>query len=432
MKRVSENKINQGLLAMIEKSPNAFFAVRELRERLQKEGFTELSEAENWKIESGGSYFVTRNDSALIAFRMPQKAADGFRMIASHVDSPVFKVKPNAEISVEDHYIKLNVEKYGGMILSTWLDRPLSIAGRVVCKSGKTIATKLVNLDQDLLVIPNLAIHMDRKTNDGYVLQVQKDMLPLFSGEKEKGGLFRLIGESAGVSEKEILDADLYLYNRQKGTIFGANREFLAAPRLDDLQCVYASLEGLLAAVPGKKIALCAMLDNEEVGSGTKQGAGGSFVSDVLHRITAEITGAPEDYYRFMAGSYLVSADNAHAVHPNRADKADPTNRPYLNGGVVIKYNADQKYTSDAVSAGLFRLICEERNVPVQTYTNHSDIPGGSTLGKILSASVSVPMVDVGLPQLAMHSAFETAGAKDTAYFVRAAAGVFESDEVLP
>jgi aspartyl aminopeptidase len=417
-------KCNEGLLRFIVESPNAYFAVREIGKLLDGAGFERLTETEKWDLKAGKAYYVTRDESSVIAFRTPKGRTlsfDSFQIVASHTDSPTFKVKPDAEMTAEDAYIKLNTEKYGGMILYSWLDRPLSVAGRIALETKEGIRTRLVKIDRDLLVIPSLAIHMDRTLNDGYSFNPQKDMLPLFAQKTEDGAdLMELVAREAGVKKEEILDADLYLYSRVKGSLFGAEDEFVGSGRLDDLQCAYASVQSLIGAQCGKNVAVCAVFNNEEVGSSTKQGAASSFLETVLGRIASAAGMSEEEKICALSKSFLISADNAHAVHPNHADKADPTNRPKLNGGIVIKYNANQKYTSDAVSGAAFKKICKKAGVPVQTYVNRSDIAGGSTLGSIAVSRVSMHSVDIGLPQLAMHSAYETAGSRDTRYLVRA------------
>ncbi|MDO5476357.1 MAG: M18 family aminopeptidase, partial [Eubacteriales bacterium] len=424
------DEINEALLDFLDRSPNAFFAVRNMAEMLEEAGFSGLEERDHWKLEAGGAYYVTRNGSALIAFRIPEGGFTGFQIMASHCDSPVLKIKPDAEITVEGRYRKLNVEKYGGMICAPWLDRPLSVAGRVVVQTPEGIETKLVNVDRDLLIIPNLAIHMNREVNDGYKFNAQVDLLPLLgetAGTQEADRFQNLIAAEAGVRPDRILDTDLYLYDRMKGTCLGADREFIASGRLDDLQCAFSSLRGILAAKPSRSIAVHCVYDNEEVGSSTRQGAGGSFLRDVLHRINTALGRSEEDYLRSLASSFMVSADNAHSVHPNHPAKADPTNRPYMNSGIVIKYNASQRYTTDAVSGSVFREICRKAGVPWQTFANRSDMLSGSTLGNISMSQVAVRTVDVGLAQLAMHSPYETAGARDTAYLVEAARVLFSS-----
>lgn len=420
-------RINRELLEFLDNSPSSFHAVANMKAMLEQAGFTRLLEGRRWKLEAGKSYYVTRNDSALIAFEIPKNDFVGFQMMASHSDSPVFKIKANAEIEVDKRYIKLNVEKYGGMICSPWLDRPLSAAGRVVVRTPDGVASRLINIDRDLMIIPNLAVHMNREVNDGYKFNIQKDMLPLFGGADAKGEFLKLVAREAGVAEADILDTDLFLYNRMKGTLLGLNREFIASPHLDDLQCAFASLKGLLAAEPQDSIAVHCVLDNEEVGSGTKQGAASTFLKDTLHRINTALGRSEEEYLTALASSFLVSADNAHSVHPNQPDKADPTNRPYMNEGIVIKYSANQKYTTDAISGAIFRTFCERAKVPYQIFTNRSDMLGGSTLGNISNTQVALNTVDIGLPQLAMHSSYETAGCRDTAYLIEAAKVMFSS-----
>ena len=422
----TEDIVNTELLNFLDESPNAFFAVENIRRRLADQEFIQLYENHPWNIKPGGKYYVTRNSSSIIAFMLPDRQPVGFNLIASHCDSPVFRVKTNAEVQVENHFIRLNVEKYGGMIFAPWLDRPLSVAGRVILRTREGLVSKLVNIDRDLLLIPNLAIHMDREVNKGHAYNPQTEMLPLFS-MGSPGEFKTLIAQAAEAEPEQILDADLYLYNRMKATIFGMNREFIASGRLDDLQCAFASLKGFLAAKPAESAAVYCVFDNEEVGSGTRQGAASTFLSDTLHRLCSCLSMKGEDYLCALANSFMASADNAHSVHPNYPDKADPTNRPYLNGGIVIKYSANQKYTTDAVSGAIFRQICEKSGVPYQTFHNRSDMEGGSTLGNISARQVSVKTVDIGLPQLAMHSPYETAGARDTTFLCEASRTLFSS-----
>ena len=413
-------KTAKKLLKFIEKSPTAFQAVTEMTKRLDKEGFEELKEEDHWKLKKGGNYYVTRNHSAIIAFSIPQKPVWKFHIMASHSDSPSLKIKENPEIEVENAYIKLNVERYGGMILSPWFDRPLSVAGRLIVRQDGKIREKMVTVDRDLLVIPNLAIHMNREVNDGYKYNVQKDMLPLFSDKEGKGRFMETVAEAAEVKTEDILGHDLFLYDRTPGTLWGVNEEFVSAPRLDDLQCAFTSMKGFLAAENEQNIIVYACFDNEEVGSGTKQGAASTFLYDVLWRMNKALGKNEEEFYRAVAGSFMLSCDNAHAVHPNYRQKTDATNCVYMNDGIVIKSHAGQKYTSDAVSVAVFRMICEKAGVPLQYFANRSDEAGGSTLGNIAMTQVSMNTVDIGLPQLAMHSAYETAGVKDTEYMVKA------------
>lgn len=418
-------KTAKKLLKFIQKSPTAFQAVEEMSQRLQKEGFKELKEEKHWDLKAGGNYFVTRNHSAVIAFSIPKKPAWKIHIMASHSDSPALKIKENPEMEVEKAYIKLNVERYGGMLLAPWFDRPLSVAGRLIVRKNGEIQEKLVAVDKDLLVIPNLAIHMNREVNDGYKYNVQKDMLPLYSDYDGKGSFMKLMAAEADVAEEDILGHDLFLYDRTPGTVWGANEEFISAPRLDDIQCAFASLEGFLRGERKESIAVHCVLDNEEVGSTTKQGAASAFLKDTLMRINMGLGRTQEEYLMTLADSFMVSADNAHALHPNHTDKTDPVNRPVLNGGIVIKYNANQKYCTDGVSAAIFKDICDRAEVPYQTFVNRSDMAGGSTLGNISNTQVPVKTVDIGLAQLAMHSVYETTGAKDTESLAKAVAVLF-------
>ncbi len=422
-----EKNISQQLLEFIENSPTCFHAVQAMTDILSAEGFTELKENQKWHIENGGRYFVTRNGSSLTAFTVPFQEMKGMHIIASHSDSPSFKIKENPELESEGHYIRLNVEGYGGMIRAPWFDRPLSVAGRVIVKDKAQggFRSILVDIGRDLVMIPNLAIHMDRQINDSCKYNIQKDMLPIYGDLSAKGTFMKLIADTAGVPEEEILGHDLFLYNRQKGTVWGASGEFLSCSRLDDLQCAFASLKGFLAGKRQEYLAVHCVLDNEEVGSGTKQGAASTFLYDTLTRIHTSLGLSQEDYLIHLADSFMISADNAHAVHPAHTDKADPANRPYINGGIVIKFSASQKYCTDGVSAAIFRDLCQRAGVPVQTFVNRSDMAGGSTLGNISNTQVALNTVDIGLPQLAMHSPYETAGVKDTGYLIRAAEEFF-------
>ena len=413
------------LLDFIEKSPTAFQAVDEMQKRLTENGFEVLSEKEYWKLIPGGKYLVTRNNSALIAFCIPEKESRVFHIMASHSDSPSFKIKENPEIKVDNSYVKLNVEKYGGMLMAPWFDRPLSVAGRVIIRRNGGLKEKLINIKRDLVMIPNLAIHMNREANNGVSYNPQKDLQPLFAVGNTDRTLLEIIAEQTGVKKEDIISHDLFLYNRMPGTIWGADKEFVSSARLDDLQCAFASMEGLLRAQNHESIAVHCVMDNEEVGSGTKQGAASTFLKDTLLRINMGLGRTYEEYLMTLAGSFMVSADNAHALHPNYTDKTDPTNHPVLNKGIVIKFNTNQKYCTDAVSAAIFKELCTKAGVPYQTFVNRSDIAGGSTLGNISNTQVPMNTVDIGLPQLAMHSPYETAGVKDTEYLVRAAEELF-------
>ena len=408
---------NEKLMDFISRAPSCFHTISAITARLTAWGFSPLTESAEWKLSAGGKYYVTRNQSSIVAFTIPHSHPDGFMMCASHSDSPAFKIKENAETDAAGVYVKLNTERYGGMLCSTWLDRPLSAAGRIVVRRNGKIQSLLVDVDRDLLLIPNVAIHMMRNANEGMTYNANVDMFPLFGSSNAKGMLRSIIADAAGVEADSILGTDLYLYNRMPGTVWGAEGEFISAPRLDDLQCAFASLEGFVQADESGAVPVLAVLDNEEVGSQTKQGAASTFLSDVLKRITDALG---MDYRRAVAQSFLVSADNAHAVHPNHPEFSDASHRPKMNGGIVIKQNANQRYTTDAVSQAIFSSICAAANVPVQYFANRSDLPGGSTLGNISGTHVSVNTVDIGLAQLAMHSSYETAGAADTDYMIAA------------
>lgn len=435
MEEIKEyKKTVEKLFTFIEESPSQYHAINTMRERLEEAGYEQLLESEVWNLKAGGKYYVIRSGSSIIAFRIPEEDYRGFQIVASHSDSPSFKIKTNPEMNVEDHYVKLNVEKYGGMLCAPWFDRPLSVAGRLVVKENGKLVTKLVNVDRDLLLIPNLAIHMNREANKGYDYNIQKDMLPLYGCGEAKGSFLKQIAEAANVEEEAILASDLFLYNRMKGSIWGADEEFISSPKLDDLQCAFSSMEAFLQSEKhgateneGSSIPVHCVFDNEEVGSGTKQGAASTFLADTLLRINCAMGRDEAGYRQSIANSFMLSADNAHGVHPNHADKACPTNRPYPGNGVVIKYSANQKYTTDAVSAAVFEEICHKANVPYQVYVNRSDILGGSTLGNISATQVPVNTVDIGLAQLAMHSPYETGSIKDTDYMIRAMKTFFES-----
>ena len=412
---------NEELLSFIEASPTAWHTVENLSAILRDAGYSEVSESEEWKLEEGGRYFVTRNGSSLAAFRITGKEPEAYMITASHGDSPSFRIKGDAAFrSGGGLYFSLNTERYGGMICASWMDRPLTVAGRVAIRTGSGIRMKNVYIDRDLLLIPSLAIHMDRSANDGKKYEANVDMIPLLSVSGED--CYRsLLAEAAGAGPEEILSAEMILVPRTPGTIWGAEREFLSSPRLDDLQCVYGCMRGFLAAeAPGRTIPVFCVFDNEEVGSGTVQGADSTFLEDTLGRISESMGKNLSGHRALLASSFLVSADNAHAVHPNHPEFADRIDRPVLNGGVVIKQNAAKKYTTDGYSAAVFETICRKAGVPVQQYSNRADLPGGSTLGHISTAHVSVDSVDIGLAQLAMHSCYETAGAADTEHLVRA------------
>ncbi|MBS5371433.1 MAG: M18 family aminopeptidase [Coprobacillus cateniformis] len=422
-------EISKELVSFIQKSPTAFHAVEQMRSLLKDNGYEELLEGKKWHIEPGHRYFVTRNNSSIIALNLGTQLDNySFNVAASHSDSPTFKLKENAELEVRGKYTQLNTEGYGGMLCATWFDRPLSIAGRVLVKEGDSYITRLLKIDRDLVLIPNVAIHMNRAVNDGFAYNKQVDLLPLFGGTETKAGdLKALIAKELNVNEEDICGEDLYLYNRMSPSIWGAHEEFISSPQLDDLQCAFTSLQGFLKGSNDQSINVFACFDNEEVGSGTKQGAASTFLYDVLHRINNALGKDDEDYYRALAASFMLSADNSHAVHPNHPEKTDVNNCVYMNEGVVVKSHAGQKYTSDGVSIAVFKGICEKAGVPVQFFANRSDVVGGSTLGNIAMAQVSMNSVDIGLPQLAMHSSYETVGIKDTYYMIQVMEEFFNS-----
>ena len=409
----------KGLFDFLKASPTAFHAVDALCGLLDEQGFRPLQECKAWDLVPGGKYYVTRNRSSIIAFTLPEGTPASFHIVASHSDSPTFKIKENAELTVRDKYVQLNTERYGGMIFSTWFDRPLSVAGRVLYKDETGLHTRLVKIDRDLVMIPNVAIHMNREVNNGFKYNAQVDLMPLYGDITAKGSFRRLIADACGVVEDAIVGNDLYLYNRMPGTVWGANNEFISAPQLDDLECAYASVCALKDLPDQGHVNVCCVFDNEEVGSGTKQGADSTFLSDVLERIASCLNMSSEAYRMALSASFMLSADNAHATHPNHPEYADQQNQVEMNKGVVIKFNANQKYTTDGVSAAVFHQICKDAGVPVQHFANRSDLPGGSTLGNISGAHVSINTLDIGLAQLAMHSCHETAGVKDLDWMIQ-------------
>lgn len=422
---ITADDISRDLIHFIAKSPSTFHAVRGIKAALLYAGFTEIREEDTWQIEKGGKYVVTRNGSALMAFTVPQEGAEAFHITASHCDSPTFKIKEDPEIA-DGPYVKLNVEGYGGMIMSTWLDRPLSVAGRLLVTENGHLAEKLVAIDGTMLVIPSVAIHMDRSVNQHKEWKVQKDMLPLYGMTGAKTPFMDVIAAAAKVKAADILAHDLILYSRVPGTIWGEEREFISSPKLDDLQCAFACFRGFTQGQKEKYISVYALFDNEEVGSATSQGAGSTFLANTLERLARSLGYSYDETMAMIARSFMISADNAHSVHPNHPEYADPVNRPVINGGIVIKYSAAQKYATNAFSAAYFKKLCKDHDIPTQTFTNHSDNPGGSTLGNISNTVIAMPTVDIGLPQLAMHSSYETAGVKDTAYLVDAVTKFYE------
>ncbi len=418
----------QSFIEFAAASPTAFHAAHAASEMLRGNGYAELAEHAPWTIVPGGKYFVTRNRSSIVAFAVPQTGFATAVVVSSHSDSPMFKLKPASEDAVLGHYVRLNVERYGGMIMSTWLDRPLSIAGRVLVRDGAKITSRLVDLGRDAVLIPNMPIHFNRQVNDGYAFNAQTDMLPLLGDASSKGALTEEIAGLLGVRPEAVVAGDLFLYNRTPGTVWGAHNEYFSCARIDNLECAFSSLHALLSAKCEHHINMLAIFDNEEVGSLSKQGADSTLLTDVYARI-AQALGADDAAMRAaMAASFMASADNAHAVNPNHPEKFDAQNRCYMNEGVVIKHNANQKYTTDAVSRAVFEAVCEAAGVPVQHFSNRSDIPGGSTLGAIANAHWSMNTVDIGLAQLAMHSCYETAGCADLPMMVKAMTRLYETD----
>ena len=399
-----ENRV-QALMRFLDHSPSVYHAVENVRIELENAGYTRLCEGEAWELVAGGKYYLTRGGSAVLAFRVPQETPRGFMMSASHSDRPTFKVKENGEMA--GNYTRLAVERYGGMLMSTWLDRPLSIAGRAMVETEQGVQMKLVNIDRDLLMIPNVAIHMNRQANDGYKWNPAVDMLPLLGGKEAKGKLEGLLEQEAG---GKILGHDLYLYVRQKASVWGVEEEYISSAALDDLECAWGCTQGFLKAGESKSIPVLCVFDSEEVGSNSVQGAASMLLPDVLERICHALG---LNMKQMLAQSFMVSADNAHAVHPNHPEYADAGNAPVMGGGVVLKFNASQRYATDGLSAAIFRKVCAEAGVNVQSYCNRADIAGGSTLGHISLTHVSVPTADIGLPQLAMHSCYETAAVAD-------------------
>ncbi|MCI8440930.1 MAG: M18 family aminopeptidase [Provencibacterium sp.] len=416
----------QQLFGFIERSPSPFHAVEDVRRRLEENGFVPLQESQLWKLSPGGRYYVTRNRSSCLAFRLPEEKPSGFMLVASHSDSPTFRIKENGEL-ISSLYTRLNVERYGGMLYTPWFDRPLSVAGRLLVRRGEALETRLVALHQDVAIIPNVAGHMGLRQNDGFHYAPQQDLCPLIGGPQAKGALRAVLAKAADVEPQEIAGSDLILYLREKGRIAGINGEYLLSPRLDDLECAFGTLQGFLQAEPSPACAVYCLFDNEEVGSATRQGADSSFLSDTLTRIAEALDMGAQQLRAAIARSMMLSADNAHAVHPNHPELSDPDNGVQMNAGIVVKFNANQRYTSDGVSSALFREICRRAGVPTQSYANRSDMPGGSTLGNIANTHISMHTVDVGLAQLAMHSCCETAGTADLAYLVRASKAFYET-----
>ena len=403
----------------LDSAVSVYHAIDSLQKVLEEAGYTCLSEHETWNLVPGGKYYMTRSGTALMAFRVPNATPKGFMMSASHSDRPCFKVKENGEL--KGAYTRLAVERYGGMLIAPWLDRPLSIAGRVLVETEDGVQSKLINIDRDLMMMPNVAIHMNRQANDGYKWNPAVDTLPLMGGKETAGKFLQLVEEAAG---GKVLGHDLYLYIREKASVWGLDEEYISSAALDDLACAWLCAQGFLKATETDSIPVLCVFDNEEVGSSSLQGADSDLLGLLLKRICDSLQLPLEN---MLSQSFMLSADNAHAIHPNHPEFADPNNAPVVNNGVVLKFNANQRYTTDGVSAAIFRKICGKAEVPVQTYCNRADLPGGSTLGNISLTHVSVQSADIGLPQLAMHSCYETAGVKDAIYMENALAAFYST-----
>ena len=417
--------INQKLFDYIKACPTPYHTVAHTEKILSEQGYTLLSESSAWDLREGGKYYVCRGGSSIIAFRIPKRDFCGFMLSAAHSDSPAFKIKENDTLG-DSGYLRLSCERYGGMIMSSWMDRPLSIAGRVLVDTPHGVESRLVDFAEPLAIIPNVAIHLTRsegKREENAAI----DLVPLYSGADFGVRLRERVAKTLKTDEKSILSSDLFLYNCEQGREFN---DLICAPRLDDLQCAFASLEAFISAKDGQSVPVYCLFDNEEVGSATKQGAASTFLPDVLLSVCECLGLTKKQYTEKISNSFLVSCDNAHAVHPNHPELADANHRVYPNRGIVIKYNANQKYATDGVSAAIFKKLCRECGVGFQPYANRADMPGGSTLGNILSAGVSLCAVDVGLAQFAMHSCLESAGRSDTAAMIDALVVLFSSSVV--
>ena len=431
---MKKNEAATSLMKFVDESPSMYHAIANLANMLKEAGYMELSGGDVFKLKKGGKYFTTTNGSAIIAWKMGKKIETGFRIIGSHSDSPTFKIKPSPDITVQNHYVKLNTEMYGGAIVSTWFDRPLSVAGRLTTK-GKDVLNPevhLVNIDKNFLIIPNLAIHMNRDVNEGYSYNKQKDTLPLMAivdGKvpDSKTSFMNILAKEMGVSAEDILSFDLYLYDRMPGAFVGANKEFFSLPKIDNLGMAHPSIKALISSGDEDFTQVACVFDNEEIGSSTRAGAGSPFLSDTLKRIViagTQIEKIEEPFFevfqRVLHSSFMISADQAHALHPNYTEKNDITNFPLMNKGPVIKVSASMSYMSDAISASVFKEVCKRANVPFQTFVNRSDMRGGSTIGPITMGNLNIRCVDIGNPILSMHSVRELGGSLDQEYIERA------------
>ena len=423
----------QELLSFIDGNPTAYHTTASVRNILLKEGFSELLESRRWQLEPGRSYFVCRNGSSILAFRMGEQLENySFNVAAAHTDSPCFRIKENAEIHMGRKYTKLNTEGYGGMIMPSWLDRPLTVAGRLLVRTESGIESRLVCPDRALACIPNLCIHFNRDLNNGMKYNPQVDLQPIFGGKG--GNLKEVLAAEAGVKAEDILDADLVLATREKAVRMGLNGEYFMSGRIDDLECAYTTLWGFLQGRGEEEGRgdIWVMFDNEEVGSSSRQGAQGTLMADVLARIEESMGVSREQSIRARTNSLVLSADNGHATHPNHPEKSDPANPIVMGGGVLLKYNARQTYTTSGFTGAAFTAICKKAGVPVQVFANRADVPGGSTLGNLLGHQILMPMVDIGLGQLAMHSAMETASCADAEYMAKAVAEYYNTPIFQP
>ena len=406
----------EALRAFLDNAHSFYHSTAYLSRELEEAGYTRLNESAHWELVPGGKYYVNRGGSSILAFRVPQSPV-GYMMSATHIDHPTFRLKVNGQLT--GAYIRATTERYGGMILAPWMDRPLSIAGQAMVETEEGIQTRLVDIDRDLALIPNVAIHMNRNINENTALNMAVDMIPLLGCADSKDKLDAELEAAAG---GKILGADLYLYVRQRSSIWGLSNEFISAPGLDNLLCVWACQQGFLHSGDSSSIPVMAVFDSEETGSNSRQGADSTMLAAILARISRCLG---LDHDRMLANSMLVSADMAHALHPNHPELADPANAPVMNGGIVMKFNAAKNYVTTGLSAALFRKVCAKADVPLQIFHNRADIKGGSTLGYISMNHVSVPSVDIGLAQLAMHSSYETAGVKDPFYLEKAMTAFF-------
>lgn len=407
------------LMDFIQDSPSCYHVVANAAAILENAGAIRLDERKPFKVEAGNSYFVTRNSSSIIAFRMPEGEATGYSIVAAHTDSPSFKVKSNPEITNGDTYTTLNVEGYGGMLMAPWFDRPLSMAGRAfIRKDDGSVEERLVNFDKDLCQIVNLCIHQNREANTGHEFKIQKELLPIICAGGRKGAVRNLVADLLEVDEDDVLDTELFLYNRMPGSIWGMDDEFFSIAKIDDLQCAFSGLKAFINCEDSQssKIQMVALFDNEEVGSSTKQGANSDFLRQVTDRIACSMGWNEDRKYSVQAGSFMLSADNGHSFHPNYPEKCDPTNKPLINKGIMIKYAGNQKYTTDAQSGAYLKNILQNAEIPYQVFHNNSNVTGGGTLGNISTTQIAIPTVDIGSAQLAMHSPYETAGTMDTLY----------------